>query len=279
MRIRVLTFNVWNNQGPRNRLTLINEGLQRLRPDLVALQEVVRTETEDDLQLLLNNVGLQGVHQADVQAAAPPFAAKYGGTGLASRWPYRFVEALDTRSADALDIPWATLAAIIDLPNAGPLLFIATTGAWRPEASAVRERQAIALADLDARHRQDLPTIIAGDFNAEPDATSIRFLTGKQAVGGRSAHYLDTWSIAGEGAGHTWVSDNPSAASEGARILGAERFAQRIDYVLVGGPLAHPHGRARVISARLAFDKPLDDDLWASDHYGVVVDLEVERKP
>jgi len=33
------------------------------------------------------------------------------------------------------------------------------------------------LADLDARHRGPLPTIIAGDFNATPEAASIRYLS------------------------------------------------------------------------------------------------------
>lgn len=278
MRIRILTFNVWNTRGPPDRLALINEELQRIRPDLLALQEVVRTAAQDDVQPLLQNVGLRGIHQADVQPVPPPFAAEYGGTVLASRWPCRVVEALDMRFADAPDVPWATLAAVIDLPDAGPLLFIATTGAWRPEASAARERQAIALADLDARHRQALPTIIAGDFNAEPDAASIRFMTGKQALGGRSTFYVDAWSSAGEGAGHTWISENPSAASDGAQLVGAQRFARRIDYVFVGSPLAHRNGVARVTSAKLAFDKPLGVDVWASDHCGVVVDLEVERR-
>jgi len=32
----------------------------------------------------------------------------------------------------------------------------------------------------------ELPTIIAGDFNATPDAASIRYLAGRQSLGGRS---------------------------------------------------------------------------------------------
>jgi len=58
------------------------------------------------------------------------------------------------------------------------------------EAESARERQAVALADLDAR-TEPLPTIIAGDFNATPEAASIRYLTGLQSIGGRSVHYHD----------------------------------------------------------------------------------------
>ena len=276
MRIRVLTFNVWNTQGPPERLALINREVQRLRPDLVAFQEVVRTDQLDSLKLLIDGSGLKGFHQADRQPITPPYAAEYGGTALASRWPCRLVEVLDMRFADAPDVPWASLAAAIDLPDVGSLLFIATTAAWRPEAAAIRERQALALADLDARYRQDLPTIIAGDFNAEPDAASIRFLTGAQSLSGRSAFYLDAWSGEGTGSGHTWVSDNPAAKADGAKLLGSGDFARRIDYIFVAGPGAHPRGAARVTSAKLAFEKPLDG-IRASDHFGVVVDLEVER--
>jgi endonuclease/exonuclease/phosphatase family metal-dependent hydrolase len=182
------------------------------------------------------------------------------------------------RFADAPDVPWATLAAVVNLPETGPLLFIATTGAWRPEASAIRERQVIALADLDARQRQDFPTIIAGDFNAEPDDTSIRFLAGKQALAGRSTFYIDAWSAAGEGIGHTWSTVNPAARAEATQILGTQRFGRRIDYIFLGGPLSHPHSLARVSSANLAFDQPLRGDVRASDHFGVVVDIEVERR-
>jgi endonuclease/exonuclease/phosphatase (EEP) superfamily protein YafD len=123
------------------------------------------------------------------------------------------VEALDLRLADALDVPWSTLAVAVSLPGEDDLLFIWTTASWRLEAESARERQVVALTDLDARHRGSLPTIIAGDFNASPDAASIQYLTGLQSLGGRSVHYHDAWSVVGVGPGHTWTVDNPNASS------------------------------------------------------------------
>ncbi|MGM4916241.1 endonuclease/exonuclease/phosphatase family protein [Tardiphaga sp. 813_E8_N1_3] len=122
---------------------------------------------------------------------------RYGGTALASRWPHKVVEVLDLRLPDAADVPWGTLAAIVDLPDEGEMLFIAATAAWRLHAEAARERQAAAISDLDARHRRTLPTIIAGDFNAGPDAASIRYLMGRQSLGGPSVLYHDAWSGSG----------------------------------------------------------------------------------
>ena len=36
------------------------------------------------------------------------------------------------------------------------MLFIAATAAWRPSVEAAREPQAVAIADLDARHRRNI---------------------------------------------------------------------------------------------------------------------------
>lgn len=67
------------------------------------------------------------------------------------------------RVVGVIDVPWATLAVVAELSRLGELLFIGATTAWRLGAEAARERQAMAIADLDMRHRRDLPTIIAGD--------------------------------------------------------------------------------------------------------------------
>lgn len=277
MLVRVVTLNVWNLEGDPRRLDLINQELRRLAPDLVAFQEVVQTDRETSLRRLLNRTDLLGTHQADLQNVVPPFSDRYGGTALASRWPHKVVEVLDLRLPDAADVPWATLATVVDLPGEGEMLFIAATAAWRLHAEAARERQAVAIADLDARHRRVLPTIIAGDFNAGPDAASIRYLTGHQSLGGRSVFYHDAWSVAGKGSGHTWTVDNPNAAAGADRIVGQPGYRNRFDYVFIGGWDAHPKAHARVRCAKLCFHEPIDG-VWASDHFGVVVDVDIGKE-
>jgi endonuclease/exonuclease/phosphatase family metal-dependent hydrolase len=276
MRVRVVTLNVWNTEGDSRRLELINRELRRLSPDLLALQEVVQTDGVKSLPRLLDGLNLHSTHQADLQAFAPPFSDRYGGSAVASRWPHKAVEVLDLRLPDAADVPWATLAAVVDLPDEGELLFIGATAAWRLSAEAARERQAMAVTDLDARHRRDLPTIIAGDFNAGPDAASIRYLTGRQSLGGRSVLYHDAWAVAGEGPGHTWTTENPNAKAGADQIVGQPGYGKRFDYVFIGGWDAHPKAHARVETAKLAFDQPIDG-VWASDHFGIVVDLEIGK--
>lgn len=274
MRIRILTLNVWNTEGDPRRPQVINHRIRQLEPDLIALQEVVHTATTKSLETLLAGLAFHATHQVDVQGSVPPFSDRYGGTAIATRWPHKVVEVLDLRLAGVGDVPWATLAAVVKLPTEGEVLFIAPTAAWRLSAEAVRERQAIAITDLDARHRRDLPTIIAGDFNAGPDAASIRYLTGRQSLDGRSALYHDAWAIAGKGPGYTWTTENPNTRAGADLIVRQPGYRNRFDYVFVGSWDAHPKAHAHVRTAELAFEQPIEG-LWASDHFGVVVDLEV----
>jgi endonuclease/exonuclease/phosphatase family metal-dependent hydrolase len=274
MQLRIVTINVQNTEGDPRRIDMLNQELRRLNPDLVALQEVVDSDQHRQLDELLQGTALHGSHQADAMAYTPPFADHYGGNAVATRWPHRVVEVLDLRLAGAGDVPWCTLAVKVGLPGEGDLLFISATAAWRLDAEAVREQQAVALSDLDARHRTNLPTIIAGDFNADPDAASIRYLTGRQSLAGRSVHYHDAWEVAGEGPGHTWTLENPNAAAVIEQIIRQPRHRRRLDYVFTGSWHAHPKAHCEIRAANLALDQPVED-MWLSDHFGVVVDVEV----
>jgi endonuclease/exonuclease/phosphatase family metal-dependent hydrolase len=272
--LRILTINVQNDEGDPRRVELINRELRRIDPDVVALQEVLHTPERNQLDELLAGTDLHGTHQAQTLAYEPPWADRYGGSAVATRWPHQVVETLDLRLPDATDVPWCALAVSVPVPGEGDLLFIAATASWRLEAEWARERQAVALTDLDARHRRALPTVIAGDLNAAPGATSIRYLTGLQSLGGRSVHYHDAWAIAGDGPGHTWTVDNANAAAVINQIVRQPNHRRRIDYILIGSWHAHPKARATVRAATLAFDEATDG-VWPSDHYGVVVDVEV----
>ncbi|MEV6893083.1 endonuclease/exonuclease/phosphatase family protein [Kribbella sp. NPDC051137] len=258
MRITVLTLNV------QRRTASINAELRRLAPDLVALQEVGYSS---QLAELTDGTGLQHTtHQAGVI----DLPSATDGSVFASRWPHRVVEILDHRPSSDSDCHWWTLGAAVDVPGLGELLVILPTTPWQLDQSAAREDQLIAVADLDARRRRALPTIIAGDFNAAPDSAGIRFLSGLQSLDGRSTAYFDAWATAGEGPGHTWTTNNPLGAQEIDQLLGQSSHHRRIDYVFVGTPHAHPHARARIVNTRLVgLEKPF------SDHYGVLAELDV----
>jgi endonuclease/exonuclease/phosphatase family metal-dependent hydrolase len=198
--MRVLTFNVQNDSGDPRRTGLINAELRRLAPDLVALQEVTG---EDQLAALLDGTGLHGTHQTSVLGYEPPYADRYGGTAVATRWPHRVVEVADHRG----DLHWWTLVVSVALPDVGELLFIVPTTPWQLDASAARERQAVEVTELDARHRTALPTIIAGDLNAAPESASIRYLSGLQALAGR-AQIVAARLVGDRPVDGVWLSDH-----------------------------------------------------------------------
>jgi len=108
MHVRILTLNVWNSEGDPRRPESINRALATLKPDLIAFQEVMQTPDSKMLDRLLASLDFDATHQADVQHSTPPFADRYGGSAVATRWPHQMVEILDMRVAAATDVPWAT---------------------------------------------------------------------------------------------------------------------------------------------------------------------------
>src|SRR5689334_18056267 len=71
------------------------------------------------------------------------------------------------------------------------------------------------------------PTVLCGDFNADPDSDELRMLTGKSIPATPGLVFYDAWTAAGngQGGGHTWTGVNPWAAP----ALWPDR---RIDHVL-----------------------------------------------
>ncbi|ADB29492.1 Endonuclease/exonuclease/phosphatase [Kribbella flavida DSM 17836] len=270
MRYRVLTLNVQNDVGDPRRFRLINEELRRLSPDLVALQEVCYPAgSNDQLAELLEGTGLtHRTHQRDVLPDLPELF-RHDGTAIATRHPHRVAEVLEHRGTGVRGDPhWWTLAVTVDLGPVGEVLAITPTTPWQLDHEYARERQALDIAALDARHRTALPTVLAGDFNATPDSASIRFLSGHQSLDGTSVHFHDAWTTRGEGPGHTWTTANPLAREEIATLIGQSPHHRRLDYIFVGSRHAHPDTQATIDTVDLVgVNPPL------SDHYGLVADL------
>ncbi|MDR1635615.1 MAG: endonuclease/exonuclease/phosphatase family protein [Bifidobacteriaceae bacterium] len=276
MTVRVLTWNVWGREGEWARQDAMREAIASVDPDLVALQEVARDIDFDQLEHLLGQTGLVGVHDSDV------IQAPSVGTALASRWaPERVVGAL-LPSQCPPDAPAPNaLAAVIPLPIGVSLLFMAVKPYWPLNAEAVRCREALAIVDLEERLRQAAPSIVAGDFDAKPDGDCMQFFAGNRVLEGRSTHYLNAWDVAGDGSpGHTWTVENPGVAPCVGMGAVEPGHARRIDHILVHGPGFQDWGgfayrvRAVVTRCEVVFTDPAP-----SDHYGVLADVELTRVP
>jgi endonuclease/exonuclease/phosphatase family metal-dependent hydrolase len=261
--LRVLTLNIWGDHGDWQRRmdTAIAEA-KALRLDIIGLQEV--REVQGGLrqaELFARAIG--GHYQfaaADTESPGGPI-----GNAVVSRLP------LSNPASIPLPAPRGdhrvALAVDVETPR-GKVAFISTHTSWELEASVVREQQVVAL-DAFARGRHlELPSVMVGDFNATPDADSIRFLTGRKSLTGQSTYWRDAFArVRPHSDGYTWSARNPQVARHVERN-------RRIDYVFVG-PLA-VDGRGAILDARVALDVPSPDGVFGSDHFAVYAEIALD---
>jgi endonuclease/exonuclease/phosphatase family metal-dependent hydrolase len=141
---------------------------------------------------------------------------------------------------------------------------------WRYEEGFLREKEVVELDEFVKRVSSDqslIPPVICGDFNAEPDSTEIRFLTGNATIDGKSTYYQDAWRVApGRGDGYTWDNRNTNAAVE-------REPDRRIDYIFSGWGTERPKGAGRIAFAAVVCDRSLTG-AFASDHFGLFAEIE-----
>ena len=184
--VRVITLNLWGRSGAwSDRRSVLIEGLRELRPDLVAFQEPIKTDSYDqvfdlvgqDFHVVHHNAGL--VRDAD-----------HHGASIASRWPLGEVREVDLNvTPRTVNFPCTTLIAEVLAPDPiGPLLFVNHLPLWQLNFEHERELQAVAAARFveELVGRRSVYVVLAGDFDADPDAASVRFWSGRQSLGGMS---------------------------------------------------------------------------------------------
>lgn len=245
--VRVLTLNLWHDKGdwPKRRALIVEE-IQRLKPDLIALQEVLqrpglRNQAED----LSEALG----YQAGFVSVDPPDAPRrYGNAILLARAgapvQQRKLEPLnDYRTA-------AHALALADTGFAG-VDFYATHLHNERDGGAVRRRQIDSLLDFVDASASGGYTLIAGDFNTEADAPELAALR---------ARYADAFAAA-----HPQSAADPQRATT---LNPAYLPAQRIDHVF------YDPKRFAVTEARIVLNQSRDG-VWPSDHFGLFVRLRV----
>jgi endonuclease/exonuclease/phosphatase family metal-dependent hydrolase len=268
-RLRAVTINIWNRQGPWDRrLPLLRDGLAALEPDVVGMQEVL---------------AFGGVSQAEQIAAGLGWHVHYGpawqigggltyGNAIVSRWPLADVAVFPLPTPPEIDAR-SVAHAMVEMPCGRVPVFV-THLPYQLHAGHVRCEQIRVVADLIAEHAPvadtTFPPILMGDFNAEPDSDEMRFLRGLTPLGGRCVYFADAWqATATPGPGFTYDRRNPYA-------LRSREPSRRIDYVYVRGPDRALRGEP--LAARLVLDEP-SDGVWPSDHFGVLAEIQAAPRP
>jgi len=281
--LRVVTLNIWGNHSSRAsqapwalRRRLIREELARQKPDVVALQEVLRAQGP-------------GTSQADELAEGTPYRVCFGkaceidkpfpsefGNAALTRWPVREQRVLKLPTPEGLETRSA-LYLLLSV-KVGLLPVVITHLTWEPELfgtrvaqlGAIRELLMTELVALPGRvpaHVPILPPLVLGDLNAPPDSPELAVLL-RPADGGLT--FTDSFGQAGEGPGATFSSRNPYCPLRDPVI------DQRIDYILLGQ--AGAQERLTLTSSRLCFAEG-HEGAFASDHFGVLTELALSTEP
>ena len=243
LRVLTLNLNVHLPSGEASD-AVVRAAVADERPDLICFQEALwwgddETSALHQAEPILAGLGYHHVHQFEVQGTVDsnPAGLTYG-TVIASRWPIVRSDTVALPStARGEGFPRAIQAAEIEVPApVGRLLLVNPKPHYEPHMELEREMEAVALADYvcvafctipivappsllrERSHRSHLralrsqrhadpdgfPPIVASDFDATTDSSSMRFLTGLQSLAGRSVHFVDAWRAAGNtGPGYT----------------------------------------------------------------------------
>jgi len=280
--LRVATINVWNKSGPwLSRLPLIRGELERLAPEVVGLQEVLRLrpDTASDAPLTVHNDQLTEIADGLGYQLAYSVASDYGhglkfGNAVLSRHPIVAERSFQLPGSESGETR-SLLYVLCQTPHGNLPVFVTHLN-WKFHQGSIRQRQVVFIADRVAELApiggSQLPPVLLGDFNAVPDADEIRFLTGLCALDGKTVYFADAWAFAGQGPGYTYDRANHYAAK-------AREPSRRIDYIFVRGP--DRQFRGEPLRAELAFNSPDQggpEPIWPSDHFGVVADLAITER-
>lgn len=262
-KLRVLTLNIWNRQGPwEQRLPLIRAGIRALDPDLVGLQEVLDNGGRSQAHEIADGLG----YEVAFGVAHDLGGGVQFGNAVLSRWPIASSRPIPLPTGET-DERRSLVFAEIGSPH-GLIPFFVTHLNWKFHHGIVRERQVVAIAEHVKANAPTtgLPAVLVGDFNAEPEAAEIRFLKGLQSLDGKSTFFADCFALAGVGPGFTYDSTrNPFAAP-------THEYPRRIDYVFVRGPDKQVRGKP--LHARVVMEE-VDGGIAATDHYGVYAEVSI----
>jgi len=235
------------------RLLLIEDGLRRLDPDIVFLQEVPWVPRWGYVVARLGEeTGLNDVYlRANGNADLIRFEE---GESILSRYPLHDLTFTELQPQAGFFEHRVVLKGTAITPRGPVDVFVThlTSG-----AATVNYYQALSLRAF-VRRRARYPAIIAGDFNATEREATIQAL---------QEGWIDAYRVVHpHRAGHTCCVEDRVHDGPGT-------LDKRIDYIFLR-PTSHITWD--VLAAQRVFDHPFttaQGPLWASDHAGVLVAL------
>lgn len=270
--LRVMTYNIKHGQGnddcadptvPEGDLPTVQcavdleraaDVIREADPDIVALQEIdrfwARSGAVDQPAELAELLDMEACFGANLEHPTDEHAAdehEYG-TLILSKFPILGCENTDLPTPEDWE-QRGLLEARVDVDGVGEIAVLNThlqADRTDEEEEAVRQRTEQAEAVADRVKELDVPVVLMGDFNANPDDEELTSLLDPEIA------LQDAWAVGGDG------TDGFTSPAE---LEGDPE--NRIDFVFVSQDFT-------VDNAEVVVD---DSTREASDHYPVVVDL------
>ncbi|GAB3303856.1 endonuclease/exonuclease/phosphatase family protein [Luteimonas notoginsengisoli] len=240
--LTLVTLNLWHDKGDwPKREKLIVARLRELRPDVIALQEVLQRDgLPNQARTLAEALGYEYVF-ASVDADSRP---QRFGNAILSRHP---ILAHDWKALLPLD-DFRSIVRVRVAVDGRQVNVYDTHLHWTEQGGAIRATQVRDALAYIARTAGDAPSVLAGDLNASMDAPELQPLLGD---------FLDAYA-----AMHPGMAPGDRAH---ATLDLAQYPPRHIDQVLLQREAFVP------LQARVILDDPDAEGTLASDHYGVLV--------
>jgi endonuclease/exonuclease/phosphatase family metal-dependent hydrolase len=266
--MRVITQNLLGRQRDwASRRSVLQAGFAELAPDVVLFQEAVVTGDYDQVLDVLGD----GYHVSH-QTHREEFGEVGSGISIASRWPLGVQREIDLQiGARTADFPAGALVVDVRWDEDGPpLLVVNHKPSWAVDLEHERGLQAVRTARFveEIVERSGQRVVLGGDFDAVPEAGSVRFWRGEASLDGFSVGYRDAWEL--RHPGEPGVTFAPSVNPLVEPWWQAD-LDRRIDYLFVrcgrAGPLLRVTECERIFAGQVA-------GAWGSDHFGLMAQVE-----
>jgi endonuclease/exonuclease/phosphatase family metal-dependent hydrolase len=259
--LRVITANVFAHHANwPDRRSVLRDAFRALDPDIVCLQETVVADGADQARDILGSD--YDIIHSEIRSEAGD------GISIATRWPVTEREELELKpvSNRTATFNCTTLIATTEAPAPFGNVAIANHFPdYQPDHEYERERQtAIAAGALHRFAQSSDHVLLMGDLDAEIDAASLKFLSGKRSHAGTSVCYVNAFDAAHPGEpGHTFTPDNP--------LCPRHWPFRRIDHIYIRcGSRGQP--TLGIVDCSVVLDAPVNG-IWPSDHFGVMADF------
>jgi endonuclease/exonuclease/phosphatase family metal-dependent hydrolase len=258
--LRVMSLNMLHGfphfEHLSTRMDLIAAEIRRQDADIVCLQEVPWTwQLGSGVEYLATRVGMNYVYvRANGNRRAILFEE---GAAILSRYPLDVAAAAELQPRPGLFEHRVVLHATAVTPWGDVDVFV--THLTHGDQQVNRQQAASLATFVETAGRA--PAIVAGDLNATEDSSQIQSLT-------RS--WVDAYRVANpDDVGLTCCIDNLTAGP-------SEELEKRIDYLFV---VRRGGRRVEVHRSELVLDRPFESAQgwqWASDHVGLLAEIEIE---